>query len=180
MDWRGGRGDRGSESDRNRRDNDRTRHQAAGLTLLLQELDVFDDHEGADDHADLGTEHGSQWDEVDQTSIERRPALDRVHVEQERRKHILEGDETGGGHRSGTSRPGKTEFPPSWADDKIMNTAVDVAAGPDVPPKLQHNGRWRALGTREEVGMVVIVTEDGAIWTAYPESGPGVIRNSLE
>ena len=40
-----------------------------------------------------------------------RPPLDSLHVTPERAGHILDGDRWGGGHRHGTGRPGKTEFP---------------------------------------------------------------------
>lgn len=111
------------------------------MRLLLQEIEAF---------ANLGEDvpppepqgaRESQWDHVDGSSADQRPAMERIRVEQERRRHILEGDVTGGGHRSGTGRPGKSEFPPSWMDDQIIRAAMDVAAQPDLPPTLQGNGR---------------------------------------
>ena len=41
-----------------------------------------------------------------------------IRVSGDRRAHILDGDKTGGGH--GVSSPGKTEFPASWDDTKVM------------------------------------------------------------
>jgi len=38
-------------------------------------------------------------------------AADSIAIATDRRTHILDGDETGGGHRHGTGKPGKTEFP---------------------------------------------------------------------
>ena len=48
------------------------------------------------------------------------------------RKHILDGDLTGGGHRWGTGKPGKSEFPLSWSDDKILHAISDIATDPKV------------------------------------------------
>jgi hypothetical protein len=66
-----------------------------------------------------------------------RPPLDSVHVAPERAKHILEGDRWGGGHRHGTGRPGKTEFPSGWDDEKIIGHILGVACVPDDPPVFQ-------------------------------------------
>ena len=52
----------------------------------------------------------------------------------ERRRHILDGDATGGGHRPGTGTPGKTEFPANWSDDQIMHNISDVATDPKAIP----------------------------------------------
>ena len=56
-----------------------------------------------------------------------RSALDSLHVAPERAKHILDGDRWGGGHRHGTGRPGKTEFPSGWDDEKILGHVLAVA-----------------------------------------------------
>src|SRR6188508_1081791 len=68
---------------------------------------------------------------------------------------VASGGETagdGGGHRHGTGIPGKTEFPASWDDKKIIDTVVDVARRPDLPPKHQEsNDRWVVRGTRDDV-----------------------------
>lgn len=95
-----------------------------------------------------------------------------------RRIHILDGDKNGGGHAYGTGRPGKTEFPKSWDDDKVIRHTTDVARRPDETPILQANGRWSCMGTREQVNMRTIVDSDGGVRTAHPIDGPGVHRNS--
>jgi Bacterial EndoU nuclease len=130
---------------------------------------------GADHQADTETER-SGWDAVD---AEDRPAPDAIHVSPDRSSHILDGDKYGGGHRHGTGRPGKTEFPPSWDDQKIVDVALDVARKPDQPPVLQdRNNRWICVGTRDSVEVSVIVLPGGDVWTAWPEEGsPGVVRN---
>jgi hypothetical protein len=110
-----------------------------------------------------------------------RPPLDSVHVAPERAKHILDGDRWGGGHRHGTGRPEKTEFPSSWDDEKTIGNILGVARSPDDPPVFQANRRWRAHGHRDEVGITVIIQPDGRIWSAWPDAGsPGVVKNPRE
>jgi hypothetical protein len=118
----------------------------------------------------------SGWDTVDS---EKRPRLDAIRVTPERTAHILDGDVTGGGHRHGTGRPGKTEFPASWDDKKIMDNVRDVARRPDQPPIYQDwNSRWLARGTRDDVEVAVVIARDGRIWSGWPRpGGPGVVRN---
>ena len=110
-----------------------------------------------------------------------RPPPDSLHVAPERARHILDGDRWGGGHRHGTGRPGKTEFPSGWDDEKIIGHVLDVARAPDDPPVFQANRRWRMHGQREDVGINVIVQPDGRIWSAWPDAGsPGVVKNPRE
>jgi Bacterial EndoU nuclease len=52
-----------------------------------------------------------------------------------RRLHILEGDpppSTHGGHRFGTGRSGKTEFPAWWTDERIIGRISDIYGDPAV------------------------------------------------
>jgi hypothetical protein len=110
-----------------------------------------------------------------------RPSPDSLHVAPERARHILDGDRWGGGHRHGTGRPGKTEFPSGWDDEKIIGHVLDVARAPDDPPVFQANRRWRMHGQREDVGINVIVQPDCRIWSAWPDAGsPGVVKNPRE
>jgi Bacterial EndoU nuclease len=110
-----------------------------------------------------------------------RPPLDSLHVTPERAKHILDGDRWGGGHRHGTGRPGKTEFPADWDDEKIIGHVLGVARAPDDPPVFQANRRWRVHGYRDEVGINVVIQPDGRIWSAWPDAGsPGVVKNLRE
>jgi hypothetical protein len=104
-----------------------------------------------------------------------------VRITADRRTHILDGDMTGGGHRHGTGRPGKTEFPADWGDDHIVDAARAVAAKPDEGPERQRwNGRWRVGGEHEGVRIVAVVESDGRVWTAWPRDGsPGVVRNEV-
>jgi hypothetical protein len=121
----------------------------------------------------------SGWDTVDS---EKRPPLDAIRVTPERMVHILDGDSTGGGHRHGTGKPGKTEFPAGWNDEKITNALLDVARRPDQQPDHQKwNDRWVARGTRDDVEVVVVISGDGRIWSGWPNpGGSGVIKNPEE
>jgi hypothetical protein len=119
----------------------------------------------------------SGWDTVDSGQ---RPPLDAIRITPERSAHILDGDDAGrGGHRHGVGNPGKTEFPASWDDKKIMDSVRDVGRRPDQPPIYQDwNSRWLARGTRDDVEVVVVVAGDGRIWSGWPRpGGPGVVRN---
>lgn len=129
-------------------------------------------------HVDSGrrrTEHAG-WAAID---AENRPDLDELHISPERLRHILDGDPTGGGHRHGTGKPGKTEFPASWDDGKVTDVLVDVARRPDQTPGHQDwNGRWVTRGTRDDVEVAVVVAPDGRIWSGWPlPGGAGVIKN---
>ena len=89
-----------------------------------------------------------------------------------RREHILDGEPNGsGGHRSGTGRPGKSEFPPDWSDDEVMHHASDVATDPASSRQTQSNVRVKVEGTRKGVDIRVILgrpSENGRIITAFP------------
>ena len=91
----------------------------------------------------------SAWDVDEAADHPDRPPLDSMRVTPERARHILAGDSWGGGHRHGTGRPTKTEFPSGWDDDKIVGHVLDVARAPDDPPVFQANHRWRVHGQRE-------------------------------
>ena len=118
----------------------------------------------------------SGWDAIDAGS---RPEIDAFRITPERATHILDGDATGGGHRHGTGRPGKTEFPANWDDGKVIDTVLDVARRPDSAPGHQEwNDRWVARGTRDDVEIVAVIQRDGRIWTAWPlPGGAGVVKN---
>jgi hypothetical protein len=119
----------------------------------------------------------SGWDALDTPG---RPPLDALRIDADRAAHILDGDATGGGHRPGTGRPGKTEFPADWDDATITGNIAAVARGPETVHQ-QANGRWKARGEHDQVGITVIINPDGAIWTAWPQAGsPGVVRNPKE
>jgi hypothetical protein len=143
-------------------------------------LRAASDGETADDSRGAVDADRSGWDSVDAAD---RPKAEDIDVSAERTTHILDGDADGsGGHRHGTGIPGKTEFPASWDDKKIIDTVVDVARRPDLPPKHQEsNDRWVVRGTRDDVEVVVVVARDGQIWTSWPTpDSPGVVKNPKE
>ncbi len=118
----------------------------------------------------------SGWDSVD--AADRPPAED-IDVSPERTTHILDGDETGGGggHRHGVGKPGKTEFPASWDDKKIIDTVVDVARRPDCHPNIRIGmTAGFARGTRDAVEVLV---RDRAQWRHLDwladQGSPGVV-----
>jgi hypothetical protein len=119
------------------------------------------------------------WKEIDAAD---RPPADGIRMTPERTTHILDGDGTGGGHRPGTGKPGKTEFPASWDEAKIVDAIVGVARRPDQKPEHQQwNDRWVARGTRDDVGIVAVLARDGRIWTSWPTpDSPGVVKNPKE
>jgi hypothetical protein len=128
-----------------------------------------------DPPADLRTDR-SGWDTVDSAQ---RPPQDAIRITPERTIHVLDGDSTGGGHRHGTGKPGKTEFPAGWKDEKIIDNVLDVARKPDTPPVRQdRNDTWLCTGTRANVEVSVVIARSGEIVTGWPEEGgPGVVRN---
>ncbi|MQA94570.1 MAG: hypothetical protein GEV11_07910 [Streptosporangiales bacterium] len=122
----------------------------------------------------------SGWDAPGVVGNPDRPDPETIHLEPDRRSHILDGGPTGkgGGHRHGTEKPGKTEFPPDWDDDTTCAYIEHVARNPDSPPEQQRNRRWECQGTHDGVTVVVIVWPEGKIWAAWPEpGGRGVIAN---
>ena len=105
------------------------------------------------------------------------PDPDAMHTPPERARHILDGDAKGGGHRHGTGREGKTEFPKDWPDETALSMVMDVARKPDAA-EWQFNGRWVVVGERDGVNVSVVVRPDGRICTAWPEpGGRAVIEN---
>ena len=128
--------------------------------------------------SDLGRESG--WLAPDVAGHPDRPAVDNIHLPDDRASHILDGDGpgTGGGHRYGTGRPGKTEFPAGWPDNAIVSTVVDIAHKPDVAHWQPFNNRWRVVGRRQGLEVSAVVLPDGRVWAAWPEpGGVGVTQN---
>lgn len=92
-------------------------------------------------------------------------------VTDQRRKHILYGDHTGGGHKFGAGQPGKTEFPQSWDDEKIISTALIIAN--DATIEMRPSGRYW-LKAKDVDGLpvrVVLDKEKGEVVTTYPLIG---------
>jgi len=89
-----------------------------------------------------------------------------------RRRHILDGDVTGGGHRAGTGIPGKSEFPASWSDDAIIHEISDIATDPAAIRTGLPGGRTLVDGTRNGVDIRVVLGPDGSIVTGFPTNVP--------
>lgn len=90
-----------------------------------------------------------------------------------RRRHILEGDNNGGGHRHGTGAKGKTEFPKTWDDDKVIREIENVANDPHAKRSVRLDGRTVVEGQREGVDIRVVINADGiTIVTAHPTNMP--------
>jgi hypothetical protein len=101
-----------------------------------------------------------------------RPAP-RATVSPERRIHILSGDKDGGGHRSGTGKPNKSEFPSTWSDDKIIAEIESVANDPTSIRTVESRGRIMVEGTRDGIEIRVILEADGStIVTGFPTNVP--------
>lgn len=100
----------------------------------------------------------------------------------ERRRHILDGDpptpsgKLPGGHRNGTGRAGKTEFPAEWDDDTIIDIVMDTAMHPS---EVQASGtRVYAFAEHDGVRVQVVLESDGRVVTAFPlEDGVRIIMN---
>ena len=91
------------------------------------------------------------------------------------KRHILEGDATGGGHRFGTGQPGKSEFPSNWSDEKILHEISDIATDPSSTFRLGRGGRTIAEGTRDGVDIRVVIENPNRgerIVTGFPTNAP--------
>ena len=105
-------------------------------------------------------------------------------VEPADRRHVLDVDGHGGGHRAGTGEPGKSEFPGRWNEDDIFDRIADVARAPDTvllqPPAVgrEHDeARWIAISRRDDVTVFIVLRLDGSLVTAFPRDGRGVVVN---
>jgi hypothetical protein len=99
-------------------------------------------------------------------------------VDEKGEDHILDGDgpDKGGGHRAGTGKPGKSEFPAGWTDEKILGEISDVATAPDSTHTVGNGGRTISSGTRDGVDITTVTepagTRGGRIVTGFPTNVP--------
>ena len=98
-----------------------------------------------------------------------------VDLTEHRKRHILDGDSKGGGHRHGTGKSGKTEFPANWDDGKILHEISDVATDPKAQRGVGKWGAQWARGTRDGVDIHVDFyppnsKHAGKISTGYPRN----------
>ncbi len=90
-------------------------------------------------------------------------------VTAQRRIHILYGDGTGGGHKAGAGKPGKSEFPSSWDEDKIISTITRIANDANLPIRQSGKRYWLRMGEQDGLQIrVVLDREHGIIITGYP------------
>lgn len=94
----------------------------------------------------------------------------RLHnISEERAAHILHGDYNGGGHKYGTKKPCKSEFPEDWNEVKILTTVSKIAANDNLAWRQEHNGYHVTEKTVDNVRVrVVIDNKKDQVITAYP------------
>ena len=94
------------------------------------------------------------------------------------RRHVLDGDKSGGGHRYTTRKSGKTVFPESWDDDRIIEAIDRVMRAPRL---VQARGPFLvAIGEVDRVRIEVrLKLCSDEILTAHPIDGDGVARTKL-
>src|SRR6188508_1417561 len=63
-----------------------------------------------------------------------------VKISEQRRVHILQGDEKGGGHQFAAGKPCKSEFPKEWSSDEIIAHVESIASNDNLPWRKQKNG----------------------------------------
>lgn len=89
-----------------------------------------------------------------------------------RKDHILNR------HRAGTGKPGKTEFPTNWSDDRILHNISDVATDPRAITGVGKYNSPYTIGVRDGVEIRVDFYPAshsqyaGKISTAYPINVP--------
>lgn len=115
-----------------------------------------------------------QDSETDAESLSSDTNSEKPAIDEKAEGHILDGDATGGGHRSGTGKPGKSEFPSNWSDDKVKGEITDVAHDPNTQwSKPDNRGYVSGSGTRGGVDIKVVVdTNNNRIVTGYPTNLP--------
>lgn len=92
-----------------------------------------------------------------------------VRLSEQRRVHILYGDNRGGGHLAGTGKACKSEFPDDWDAAEVIDHVRQVAANDNLNWKHETNGYYTAEQTVEDVRIkVVLAGNKRDIVTAYP------------
>jgi len=97
-----------------------------------------------------------------------------IKLSPQRKKHILDGDETGGGHGPGRGTPGKSEFPATLTDDEVIEGVEEIANNPAIYPGgvIPDSGpRVKLVGNIKGVSTTVIVEPGGeGVITAWPNN----------
>ncbi|AWR21955.1 EndoU domain-containing protein [Aurantimicrobium photophilum] len=95
-------------------------------------------------------------------------------------EHVVHGEKSEmlGGHLSGLSRPGKTEFPPSWTRRHIREAINSILEQPEV---VTFSGKRIFLQKTirgVQIELKLVITKKGVVPTScFPVWGDGVIRN---
>ncbi len=94
-------------------------------------------------------------------------------ITEQRSQHILYGDQRGGGHLYGVSKPCKSEFPPEWTPDDIIATVQSLAANDNVKWSQADNGYYTSEQMAGGVKIrIVLDRERDDVITAYPVNRP--------
>ena len=95
------------------------------------------------------------------------------HIPPSRIYHILYGDAEGGGHKYGTNKPCKSEFPASWDDAKIISTIEKIAANDNNKWIKQKNGYYVHEENEGKIRIRVVMSRNKKyVVTAYPVNVP--------
>lgn len=94
-----------------------------------------------------------------------------VDVTNGRSGHIL------ANHRAGAGKPGKTEFPDNWSDQRVIHQVSDIATDPSLVRQVDNRGTPSVSGTRDGVDITVTFFPDnhpraGQIASAYLTNVP--------
>ena len=83
--------------------------------------------------------------------------------------HILYGDDRGGGHLHGAGKPCKSEFPPNWNRQDVIDNVTKIAANDNLNWEEQSNGYHVAEQMVDDIKVRVVLNRDRTrIVTAYP------------
>ena len=94
-----------------------------------------------------------------------------------RRKHVMYGDNTGGGHKRGLGRPGKTEFPEGFTDEQL-DRVVYLVQRYGYLTRLEEDS-VNFMGIVDEVlHLVAYSPKEGILVTTHAVRGEDVFVNS--
>ena len=92
-----------------------------------------------------------------------------ITIPEQRRVHILYGDDRGGGHLAGVGKPCKSEFPDDWSEEKIIDEVSLIAANDNLRWERQDNGYYTVEQMVEDMRVRVVVDRrKREVVTAYP------------
>lgn len=97
------------------------------------------------------------------------PAVTAPLLTAQAERHLLYGDQRGGGHLHGVGKECKSEFPAQWDKDEVITHVKTVAANDNLNWKQQNNGYHVAEQNIEGIKVRVVLNNDRSkIITAYP------------